>query len=70
MDIVTQIATPQERVVTRRFRVCQHCQVRFTTVETLEDDDKPGVPATWDPGPTLLTPQEGVKKKRKNPFMR
>lgn len=46
----------QTRRITRRHRVCRHCQCPFTTVETYESDDQLGLP---DIGVTPLDPADG-----------
>jgi len=55
------------RVHTRRFRYCHHCQAYFTTVELLEDEDKPGFPEPPEPE---SPPKENDKNgKGRNPYL-
>lgn len=53
---------------TRRYRICNHCKVPFTTVEHLEDENNIGFPAVKfpDPPPSPIKPQ--IKKP--NPYLR
>lgn len=53
--------------VTRRHRVCQHCQVPFVTVETLEDEDHMGFPLIKNPDPPPGPKKPTIKK---NPYIR
>lgn len=49
---------------TRRHRYCNHCGVRFVTVETWEDDDNMGFPLVKNPDPKKAPPF-----KRRNPYI-
>lgn len=41
----------KRKTVLRRRRVCRHCQLPFTTVETYEDEETIGHPEGTVPGP-------------------
>ncbi len=56
-------------VHTRRYRMCNHCGWRFTTVETLEDENNLGFPLAKNPDPPIPKKAPEVKRKR-NPYLR
>jgi hypothetical protein len=58
------------KVITRRVRVCAHCKLPYTTVETLEDEDNIGHPAPeyFKPGKEVLKPKKKVMPQF-NPYM-
>jgi len=54
-----------KRTVTRRKRICMHCNVPYTTVETYESEDKIGQPEL-----PPEYPPENKPKPRRNPYLR
>lgn len=51
-----------KRSHTRRARICQHCGRPFTTIETLEDNNNPGMPD--------VPPSNGFSpEKTENPYL-